>query len=98
MASTQKVLIIMELIDVRVGPKLADLNISFLYVPPNSADQLQPLGLSVKKSIKNKVRFIQWYSKRAAEQLNAGTTVESVSVSLQMSLVKPLNGNFHYCF
>ena len=41
-----------------------------------------------------KSAFIQWYSERVAEQLNADTAVESVSVSLQMSLVKPLSGNW----
>ena len=40
-----------------------------------------------------KSAFIQWYSERVAEQLNAGNTVKNISVSLQTSLVKPLSGN-----
>ena len=76
-----------------VRQKLADSNILVVYVPP---DQLQPLDLSVNKPVKSKMKscYIQWYSERVAEQLNAGTTMDSVSVSLQMSLVKPLSGNW----
>ena len=54
-----------------VHQKLADLNVLVVYVPPNSTD---PLDLSVNKPIKSKMKsvFIQWYSERVAEQLNAG--------------------------
>ena len=76
--------------------KLADSNILVVYVPPNSTDQLQPLDLSVNKPIKSVMKscFVQWYSERVTEQINAGAAIDEICIGLQMSLVKPLSGNW----
>lgn len=80
---TQKALVILDVHRCEVvQKKFSDLNIIRIFVPANCTDQLQPLDLSVNKPVKS-VIIVQWYSEKVAEQLDAGTSVDSVSVGLQ---------------
>ena len=57
---------------------------------------LQPLDLSVDKSLKNEMRkrFVEWYSSCVAKELKSGKSVNDINIGLQMSLVKPLSANW----
>ena len=91
---TQKALVILDMFKAHrcevVQKMFFDLNIICIFVPANCTDQLQPPDLSVNKPVKSVMRkcFVQWYSEKVAEQLDVGTSVDSVSVGLQMSVVK----------
>ena len=63
-------------------------------VPPNCTDRLQPLDLSVNKPAKNflRDRFEEWYSKQVCTQLDKGTEIQPVNLSL--SVVKPLSAKW----
>lgn len=72
-------------------------------VPPCCTDRLQPLDVSVQKSVtvKNKMRYLfeQWYSNEIVKQLDGKEFVDSenepiVPVDLSLTRLKPLK----YCF
>ena len=61
-----------------------------MLIPPNCTDRLQPLDLSVNKSIKAHLRseFQSWYAKEVCTQLQG--CAEKKPVDLKLSVVKPL--------
>ena len=69
---------------------LEENNIHVVKVPANCTDQLQPMDLSVNKSVKEFMRnkFQQWYASEVEKQLDQG--VEHGPVDLRMSVMKPL--------
>ncbi len=73
---------------------LDDSNTRLVVVPANCTDRLQPLDVSVNKSAKEYLRrqFQQWYSDQVCTQLESKSAVKSVS--LQMSVVKPLGAKW----
>ena len=78
----------------KVLKMLEDNNIYIAIVPANCTDRLQPLDVSVNKPIKEYLRgqFQLWYSDQVCAQL--GKKQPASSVSLQMSVVKPLGAKW----
>ena len=72
--------------------KLEENNIMVIFVPPNCTDLLQLLDVSVNKPLKAEIkkRFVSWYSDKVQQQLNDGTPIQEVNVSMQMSRMKTL--------
>lgn len=70
-------------------------NIRLAIVPANCTDRLQPLDVSVNKAAKEYLRrqFQQWYSDQVCRQMDRKEAV-TVSVGLQMSVVKPLGAKW----
>ena len=76
--------------------KLEQHNLHHVIVPANCTDRLQPLDVSVNKAVKDhlKKQFQLWYSEHINEQLDQGTTVESLTpVDMRMNIMKPLELN-----
>jgi len=69
---------------------LRDNNILIALVPANCTDRLQPLDVSVNKSVKEFLRgqFHKWYAGEVCSQLHESDNVQAVDLSL--SVVKPL--------
>ena len=55
--------------------------IDIVYVPANCTGELQPLDLSVNKSVKDiiKQRFQEWYADQIVDQKDAGSSVMPVT-------------------
>ena len=74
--------------------KLEQHNLHHVIVPANCTDRLQPLDVSITKHHVKK-QFQLWYSERINEQLDQGTTVESITpVDMRMSIMKPLGAKW----
>ena len=72
-------------------------NISIVKVPPNCTDKLQPLDVSVNKSMKNEMRgkFQLFYSSEVQKQITSGTPIGKVKVnSYCYQVCKCVMGNF----
>ena len=69
-------------------------NINVVLVPANCTDRLQPLDLSVNKSVKSHLRneFQTWYAKKVCTQLQGESKHEPVD--LKLSTVKPLGAGW----
>lgn len=78
----------------RILKMLDDNNIRLAIVPANCTDRLQPLDVSVNKSVKEYLRkqFQRWYSDQVCCQLDKKEA--SSPVSIQLSIVKPLGANW----
>ena len=65
-------------------------NIDIVMIPPNCTDRLQPLDVSVNKSVKEFLRqkFHSWYAESVSTQLNGTKAKEPIDLCL--SIVKPL--------
>ena len=63
-------------------------------MPGNCTDRLQPLDISVNKSVKEFLRdkFQAWYSEQIHSLLESGC--EDVAVDLKMSIMKPLGARW----
>ena len=66
-------------------------NIYVVKVPANCTDCLQPMDLSVNKSVKEFMRnkFQEWYASEVQKQLDQGVE-EYTPVDLRVSIMKPL--------
>ena len=64
-------------------------NVNVALIPPNCTDRLQPLDLSVNKTVKDFLRnqFREWYAKQVCTQIEEG---ENKIVDLRLSILKPL--------
>ena len=75
--------------------KLLDSNdINVVMIPANCTDRLQPLDVSVNKSVKEFLRqkFHSWYAESVSTQLNGTKAKEPVD--LRLSVVKPLGAKW----
>ena len=74
---------------------LEDHHIRVVMVPANYTDRLQPLDISVNKSIKAFLRqeFQTWYSDHFCIQLQGGET-NLEPIDLKLSSVKPLGAQW----
>ena len=74
--------------------KLLEENNVLVSVPANCTNRLQPMDLSVNRSVKEFVRgrFRDWYSKQVQQQLSKGK--EITPVNLKMSTMKPLSARW----
>lgn len=74
---------------------LRENNIYIVKVPANCTDRLQPMDLSVNKSIKEFMRdkFRQWYARQVEEQLEQGVE-EFSQPDLRMSVMKPVGAKW----
>ena len=69
-------------------------NVRIAVVPANCTDRLQPLDVSVNKSVKEQLRrqFQLWYSDKISKQITDDCCLtDAVTVDLSMSVVKPLS-------
>ena len=68
--------------------------INVVLVPANCIDRLQPLGLSVNRSVKSFLQnqFQTWYAKEVCSKLQGRT--ESKHVDLKLRAVKPLGAKW----
>lgn len=73
---------------------LEENNIHVVKVPANCTDRLQPMDLSVNKSVKEFMhsKFQQWYASEVEKQLDQG--IERAPVDLRMSIMKPLGARW----
>ncbi len=76
---------------------LSDNNIQIVIVPANLTNRLQPLDVSVNKSLKDFIRkkFSTWYSEQLCAKIKCNTQTVSLAVSdcavdLSISSLKPL--------
>ena len=77
---------------------MADNNILFAIVPANLTDRLQPLDISVNKSVKDHLRnqFSHWYSEKLCDKISDNSTSpckvvpSECAVDLSLSTLKPL--------
>ena len=69
---------------------LEEHNIHVVSVPVNCTDRLQPIDLSVNKSVKEFMRskFKEWYAAQVLKQLDEGANI--APVDLKFSTLKPL--------
>ena len=73
---------------------LSSNNIHIAVVPGNCTDRLQPLDVSVNKTVKDFLqgKFQQWYSDQICSSLDCGG--EENMVDLKMSVIKPLGAQW----
>ena len=73
---------------------LEENNILVVSVPANCTDRLQPMDLSVNKSVKEFMRskFRDWYSDQVQDRFNEEN--EITPVDLKMSTMKPLSARW----
>ena len=73
---------------------LTENNIKIVVVPANLTDRLQPLDISVNKSVKDFLRrqFSSWYSEQVCSQMEQSSKpqLSQCSVDLSLSSLKPL--------
>ena len=67
-----------------------------VFVPNNCTDLLQPIDLSVNKSVKEHLRrcFQSWYSEQVQEKLQSGEELENITIDLRMSVMKELSAHW----
>ena len=91
----------LAIFDVFKGQQMEDVtklleenNIHVVSVPANCTDRLQPMDLSVNKSVKEYMRskFRDWYSMQVQHQLDEGEEISPVD--LRMSTIKPLRARW----
>ena len=72
---------------------LEDNHVYVVSIPANCTHKLQPMDLSVNKSIKDhlKRQFIEWYSSRVYHDK---ADAEPTPVDLRLSIMKPLNARW----
>ena len=75
---------------------LEENNILVVNIPANCTDRLQPMDLSINKSVKDFMRskFTDWYSEQVHQQLTNGDSEEIAPVDLKMSTMKPLGAHW----
>ena len=70
---------------------LEEHNIHAVCVPANCTDRLQPMDLSVNKSVKEFMRK-EWYAAQVLKQLEEGADI--VPIDLKLSTLKPLGARW----
>ena len=72
---------------------LEENKIHVVIVPSNCTDRLQPLNLTVNKSVKTcmQSKFQEWYGNAVYEQLQEGLTED---LDLQLGVMKPLSARW----
>lgn len=70
--------------------RLEEKNISCVRIPPNCTDKLQPLDISINKSMKNELRkqFQMYYASEVQRQLSNDIAIERVKVDLTLTAIK----------
>ena len=74
---------------------LQENNISFVLIPPNCTDKLQPLDISINKPMKDalKDQFQMWYAQEVQRQLQDGSKLradDEVEIDTTMTAIKDL--------
>ena len=72
---------------------LEDNHVYVVSIPANCTDKLQPMDLSVNKSLKDtlKKQFIEWYS---SQVYHDKADVEPTPIDLRLSVMKPRNARW----
>ena len=75
---------------------LQENNISFVLIPPNCTDKLQPLDISINKPMKDalKDQFQMWYAQEVQSQLQDGSELKAddeVKIDTTMTAIKDLS-------
>ena len=71
--------------------------VTYVIVPPNCTDKLQPLNVSINKPAKEYLRskFQSWYASKIISQLRAGTSSSALQpVPMQLSIMKPIGAKW----
>ena len=65
-------------------------NISYVKIPPNCTDKLQPLDISVNKSMKSELRknFQLFYANEVQKQLVNKVPIDQIKVDFHLSAIK----------
>ena len=76
--------------------KLEDHGISSVTIPPNCTDKLQPLDISVNKSMKNELRnhFQMYYANQVSKQLSNNVAVDEIKVDFTLSAIKSTSASW----
>ena len=63
-------------------------------MPPNCTDRLQPLDVSINKSVKDFLRkkLTDWYAEKIVAQKDSGTATQTVGMKL--SIMKPIEAKW----
>ena len=79
----------------RILKLLEDNNIDVVFVPANCTGELQPMDLSVNKSVKDFMhsRFEEWYAKEVFAKYQ-GSSLEIEPVKFPMAVMKPLSAHW----
>lgn len=76
--------------------KLTQDRLIYVTIPPNCTDLLQPMDLSVNKSVKHfmKTEFEKWYADQVTEALQKDDDIEHVNISLSLTIMKNLGAKW----
>ena len=71
-------------------------NIRAVFVPAGCTGELQPFDTTVNCAFKKQLKscFSSWYAKQVSEALGSGKDIESVTVNLAISAIKPLHAKW----
>ena len=71
-------------------------NIIPVLVPANCTDKLQPMNVSVNKSVKDHIKqsFHSWYAEEVQSQLQSSVPVHEVKVDVRASIIKAKSINW----
>lgn len=101
LSKNQKALCIFDVFRGQMGEEFLDHlkqnNICIVFVPANCTDKLQPMDLSVQKSVKDRLKskFQAWYSNEILKQVEKDTSIDEIQpVDLKMSTLKPLGADW----
>ena len=90
----------MDVFTGQMTPKILDSYKSYkvcvINVPANMTKYYQPLDLTVNREAKRflEQKFVDWYLYQVSNQLSESKLLESVQVSLKLSIIKPIHAGW----